>query len=113
MRTQVSTKVWLDLGEGVAFCHGKADLLAAIESCGSINRAAEQLGMSYKRAWQYLRQLERRLGEKVLDTSIGGVGGGGSRLTEAGRDLLTRYGDAKRQVQESLAQSVGAYGGTI
>jgi len=109
METSVNTKVWLDLGGGVAFCHGKADLLLAIEELGSINRAAQKVKMSYKRAWKYIRDLERCLGAKILTTHIGGVNGGGSQLTEVGKNLLRDYEETKAQVNRALAMNVRAF----
>jgi molybdate transport system regulatory protein len=106
MEKNVKTKVWLDLGGGVAFCHGKADLLLAIEELGSINRAAQKVNMSYKRAWKYIRDLERCLGAKILVTTVGGVNGGGSRLTEVARNLLREYEETKEQVNRTLTQNV-------
>lgn len=110
MVSVVSAKVWLDLGEGVAFCHGKADLLRAIEVHGSVARGAEAVGMSYKRAWQYIRQLENRLGKPILETVIGGLGGGGSRLTETAYALLRDYEEAKKRLHATWAQMLPTQG---
>ena len=109
MDRSVKTKVWLDLGQGVAFCHGKAELLLAINELGSINRAAQKVNMSYKRAWKYIRELERHLGAKILLTTVGGVNGGSSRLTEAGVSLLREYEDTKEKINRTLTQNVTSF----
>ncbi len=109
MEKTVKTKVWLELGQGVAFCHGKADLLLAIDELGSINRAAQKLNMSYKRAWRYIRELERSLGTKILLTTVGGINGGGAQLTEVGKRLLNEYEETKEQVNRTLEQRMSSF----
>ena len=106
MEVRVQAKIWLDINGDVAFCHGKARLLAAIRERGSIRQAARALGMSYRRAWEYLRDLERAMGTSVVATQVGGAGGGGAELTEAGTALLGRYEGAMRAVSGALGQNV-------
>lgn len=63
-------------------------LLAAIDSTGSINRAARTAGYSYKGAWLLLETAANLANEPLLESTTGGKGGGGTRLTRAARDLL-------------------------
>lgn len=77
---------------------GKADLLEAIERCGSISSASRELGMSYKKAWQLVATMNRHLAEPVLETTSGGQQRGGARLTPGGRELLRRYRDLQAQL---------------
>jgi molybdate transport system regulatory protein len=65
-------------------------LLRAIDDHGSINAAATSLGRSYSRAQQRIVELEAAFGDLVT-RQRGGAGGGGSRLTDLARDLLSRY----------------------
>jgi len=65
-------------------------LLQALERTGSINSAAQSLGMQYKTAWQKLDQINNLLPYPLVIKRIGGSGGGGSALTEEGRTLLRR-----------------------
>ncbi len=66
-------------------------LLRAIDGCGSINRAARLAGLSYKRAWSLIERGNRSAARDLLESAAGGSGGGGSRLTPAGRTLLALY----------------------
>ena len=75
---------------GLTFTPADAALLRAIDEEGSLNAAASSLGRSYSRAQKRLTALEEGFGTLVARTR-GGSGGGGSRLTEAGRDLLSRF----------------------
>ncbi len=94
-------KLWLDY-RGRAFGDGPARLLDGVERTGSLRKAAQDLGMSYNKAWRILHAAEQRLGFPLLDRSIGGVTGGGSRLTPEGEDLLRRYRALAEEVSEVL-----------
>jgi len=109
---KVRAKVWLEVGAGVPLCHGKADLLEAIQERGSISRGAAQVGMSYRRAWEYIRALEGGTGVKVLKTSIGGAGGGGSKLTQEGRGLLREYRLAQDAISSLLDKRIEGFAGS-
>lgn len=77
-------------GGDVTLTERDARLLRRIDECGSINRAATDLGRSYSRAQQRIVDLEEAFGE-LVERTRGGAGGGGSRLTDRARDLLARY----------------------
>ena len=67
------------------------DLLAAIDRVGSLIRGAQEAGLSYKGAWEMLERAQRLSPRPLLEMSRGGGEGGGSRLTETGRVLLTAF----------------------
>lgn len=67
-----------------------AVLLRAIDRSGSVAGAAAELGRSRARALQRLEALESAFGS-LVERTRGGSGGGGSQLTDAGRELLARY----------------------
>jgi molybdate transport system regulatory protein len=79
-------------GKNIAFGPGKAELLEALETTGSITRAADQLDMSYMRAWTLIRTMNRCFCEPLVDAIRGGTsGGGGACLTSTGRQVLQLY----------------------
>lgn len=92
------------LGATIAIGPGKADLLEAIDRCGSISAAARELGMSYRRAWQLTDVMNRSFREKLIEAGTGGARGGGARLTSLGREVLARY----RAMEEKAAKSIAA-----
>lgn len=81
----------IDLASGARIGPGKVALLEEIERSGSISAAGRLLKMSYRRAWELVEDLNHSLGTAVVATSAGGSGGGGTRLTEAGRLLVSEY----------------------
>jgi molybdate transport system regulatory protein len=66
-------------------------LLEALEQTGSINRAARTAGLSYKGAWLMLESACNLANEPLLETATGGVGGGGTRLTDTAHALLAAW----------------------
>jgi molybdate transport system regulatory protein len=70
---------------------GKVALLEAIEREGSISAAGRALGMSYRRAWRLVDEVNRVLGAQAVAAATGGRGGGGASLTDAGRGLVRDY----------------------
>ncbi len=68
-------------------------LLALLAETGSITAAAKEMGIGYRRAWFLLETLQACFAEPLFETARGGAGKGGTRLTEAGTDLLHRYSD--------------------
>ncbi len=83
----------------------RLDILRRIGEAGSISEAARGAGVSYKAAWQALENLSTLAGARLIDKAVGGSGGGGARLTDAGRQLLDaadRLNDAKRSVLAEL-----------
>lgn len=89
---KLSFKIWLEYGEKPLLGRGGAEILEQVLKNGSISKAAKNLGMSYRYVWNYLKKLEKALGEPVVETFRGGKsGGGGARLTVLGESLLEEY----------------------
>ncbi|SHM69080.1 TOBE domain-containing protein [Rhizobacter sp. OV335] len=63
-------------------------LLVEIARLGSITQAAKAAGFSYKGAWDAVEQMSNLAGEPLLERSAGGPGGGRTRLTPRGEQLL-------------------------
>lgn len=74
----------------VTFTAADASLLETIEEVGSLSGAAAELGRSYSRAQKRLTLLEDAFGP-LVERTRGGEGGGGSRVTEQGEQLLARF----------------------
>jgi molybdate transport system regulatory protein len=83
--------LWLELDGEVILSVWRVRLLEAIEEKGSITSAAALLNVPYRRAWQKLHEMEERLGVLLVKTEIGGVGGGGAKLTPEAKDLIRRF----------------------
>lgn len=87
----VTLKIRISKDAVVVMGPGKADLLEAIDACGSISSAARQMKMSYKRAWDLIDVINKSFNEPLIVSSPGGKHGGGAKLTEFGRFILSNY----------------------
>lgn len=89
--TTSTLKIRISFGSQVAMGPGKADLLEAIDECGSISAAAKHMRMSYRRAWELVDVMNKCFTEPLVHSSPGGAHGGGAQLTEFGRTILNAY----------------------
>lgn len=80
---------------------GKIDLLEKIAAFGSISAAGREMGMSYRRAWDLVEELNRAFGKAVVERQVGGKSGGGAHLTELGLALVSHY----RAIEQAAAQA--------
>ena len=85
---------------GHALADKRIDILRQIGTCGSISQAARAVGVSYKAAWQAVDTLTNLAGTPLVARAVGGAGGGGAQLTEAGHQLLA--------AADAMAQARGA-----
>ncbi len=97
-------KIRITNGVDVAMGPGKADLLEALDQCGSISAAAKHMGMSYRRAWELVDVMNKCFDQPLVLSAAGGQHGGGAQLTEFGRLVLQTYRDIVIKAQLS-AQS--------
>ncbi|HEX2528281.1 MAG TPA: winged helix-turn-helix domain-containing protein [Geminicoccus sp.] len=104
---QVSISVRIDFVGGRRLGPGKVRLLEAIGETGSISAAGRALGMSYKRAWSLIDELNRMFTDPLVASRHGGAQGGGAELTPFGRSVVAAYrrveGEASRSAADMMA----------
>ncbi|MEW6445866.1 MAG: winged helix-turn-helix domain-containing protein [Pseudomonadota bacterium] len=99
---QVRARLWITGPRGGYLGLGKVALLEAIAEKGSISQAAKAMGMSYKRAWQLVEELNALSESPMVLTETGGLHGGGTRLTERGERAIRCY----RELESEFASFV-------
>ena len=99
---RVRAKVWVEHGDAVLLSDWRVALLEAVDKTGSLAAAAAQLDVPYRTAWHKVKEIEERLGVRLLRTESGGADGGGSSLTDDARDLVARF----RRVTAGIADLV-------
>jgi len=87
---------------------GKAELLEHIRDTGSIAAAGRAMKMSYKRAWMLVETLNTMFREPLVDSTRGGLKGGGAVLTAAGQAVLAQYRRLEAQAAAAAAAEVVA-----
>lgn len=98
----------LDLGRGKRLGPGKIALLEAIRRQGSIAKAGREFGMSYRRAWLLVDELNRMFAAPLVETRGGGQGGGGAVLTGEGERIVTLYRAIEHKTRTTAADELAA-----
>jgi molybdate transport system regulatory protein len=107
---EVRSKIWIERrGRGnVVLSEWRVELLEAIDTHGSLSRAAEALDIPYRTAWERVKATEGEIGFRLLDSESGGLEGGGSRLTPQARDLCRRFRRVSGGIQEVVSRRFAA-----
>ena len=104
MNLEVRSKCWVEKDGELVLSDWRVDLLQAIDELGSLTAAAERYNVAYRVAWGKIKEIEARLGIALLEGHSGGAGGGGTRLTPAGRELIERYNRFREGLPDLIAQ---------
>jgi molybdate transport system regulatory protein len=104
----VGLRLRVVLDRDIAIGPGKADLLEGIAATGSIAAAGRRMGMSYKRAWLLVEQMNASFKAPLVAAAKGGEHGGGAALTKAGADVLKRYRRMEAATQRAVAVDAAA-----
>ena len=97
---QIKSKIWIEIAGEPVFGRGRRFLLEAIDSHGSINRAARETGVSFRKAWSHIKAMEERLGVKLVDRTVGGRNGGGAVITADARTILKQFETLENDVRK-------------
>jgi molybdate transport system regulatory protein len=86
-----------------AFLGGdRIGLLEAIDRFGSITRAAREVGVSYKTAWDAVDAMNNAAERPLVERAAGGLGGGGTVLTDEGKETVRLYRVLQGEHQEFI-----------
>ena len=105
-KVQFRLRVYSD--SAIAIGPGKVALLEAIAATGSISAAAREFGMSYRRAWSLVDEMNRALKQPAVDTATGGTHGGGATLTKAGQAIVEHYRAIEATAAAAAAKDIAA-----
>lgn len=94
---KVNGSLWLECGGKKYFGPGPMELLEKIASTGSINKAAKQMGMSYKKAWEIINRLNKNAAQPLVETQTGGEKGGGSVISPEAKQLIAYHIDLRKK----------------
>jgi molybdate transport system regulatory protein len=104
--------VWMTVGDEKFGGPGRVGMLAAIAETGSISQAAKALGVSYKGAWDAIDAMNNLAGEALVERVTGGKGGGGTRLTARGAQLVRNF-RAIEQIHQQFVEQLNRQAGDL
>ena len=100
--TNVKLRLWIEKDNKPVFGDGRYELLKLIDKTGSMNKAAKELKMSYRKAWGDIKLMEERMEIKLIETRTGGKGGGGAKLTRDALKLLKNYDEFRKDIDKII-----------
>lgn len=103
-------KLRLEYGHALTLGPGKMQLLVLIDHHGSIAAAGRDMGMSYKRAWSLVEEMNAGFNLPVVDSSRGGPGGGGAVLTQTGHAVIRHFRALETLLDQAGARDLRALG---
>ncbi|RZL93579.1 MAG: LysR family transcriptional regulator [Variovorax sp.] len=108
MKSKVQFRLRIYRDDSIAIGPGKIALLEAIAETGSISAAGRQLGMSYRRAWMLIDEMNRALSAPAVVTAAGGAHGGGTALTPVGEQIVQHYRAIESTARVAAAADITA-----
>ena len=108
MKSKVQFRLRVYRDDTIAIGPGKIAVLEAVAETGSISAAARLLGMSYRRAWMLIDEMNHALASPAVNTAAGGSRGGGTALTPVGEDIVMIYRDIENAARLASASDIRA-----
>ncbi len=97
MSYKIKSRIWIESDDGMVLGNGRVRLLKAILATGSVSQAAKSIGMSYKKAWNMVDALNNKAEETVVLKSAGGKDGGGTIITDYGKQMIKQFEEANEK----------------
>ncbi|MGM3387155.1 TOBE domain-containing protein [Stutzerimonas stutzeri] len=101
---RIDGRLWFNRGEKGYLGGKRIELLEQIEATGSISQAAKAANLSYKAAWDAVDAMNNLSERPLVKRAAGGAGGGGTRLTDFGREMLHVWRRMQQEYERFLAQ---------
>ncbi|UCG69816.1 MAG: NUDIX domain-containing protein [Thermoplasmata archaeon] len=99
---RLNAKAWLEKDGKFLVSEGRAQILELIEKTHSLSKTASEMKMSYRHLWGIIKEMESASKEKLVDSERGGIGGGKTELTGAGKRLLEEYNRGMKNLNAFL-----------
>jgi molybdate transport system regulatory protein len=109
MDYSVNGKLWVQSDQGIFLGEGRVELLKAIHEHGSISKASKAIGISYRKAWKLVQSMNENGSCPIVNQSAGGNKGGGTTLSEKGKEIIELYDKLKGDYNEFLEEKSKEY----
>ena len=98
-------KIKIEVHDNFNIGPGKIALMESIISCGSISSAAKKMGMSYRKAWKLVNEINNASKTKIILTNTGGKVAGGTKVSPDGISFIKAFRNIEKKVfKEALNQ---------
>lgn len=101
---KIYARFWIAGEKGSYLGIGRIQLLEYIAQSGSMNKAAKEMGMSYKKAWKLVDELNHMYDQPLVEKLQGGKSGGGSVLTPRGYQVIQNFRAFEKRFSSFLQQ---------
>ncbi len=88
---EIEGRIWFKKEGKNLLGNGRVELLEKIDEHGSISKASKAMKMSYKAAWDMVDAMNNLSDKPLVRKVTGGKNGGGTQVTEAGKDLINSF----------------------
>ncbi len=96
----IGFRIWINEEHGHFLGIGRVKLLENIRETGSITNASKAMKMSYRQAWQMVEDMNSASAKPLVEKMLGGKGGGGARVTEAGEKAIKLFYKLEEKVKK-------------
>jgi molybdate transport system regulatory protein len=103
-RKEIRVRCWVDVDGSKFFGPERLELLQEIQRSGSIASAAKAMGMSYKKAWAMVEEMNARGSHPYVITQKGGSKGGGTQITDAAKRVMKAYAELVGKLETVAAK---------
>jgi molybdate transport system regulatory protein len=100
---RLNGRLWVETTDDRFMGIGRLELLTQIQEHGSISKAAQQMGMSYKRAWDLVSSMNAQAARPLVLTQTGGKRGGGTEVTTEGKRIVAEFRALQERFQAFMA----------
>ena len=101
-------KLWIETDGQLVMSDYRVRLLELVAETGSLAEAAAALGLSYRRAWGKVKEIEANLGRPLVRSEVGGAGGGRTILTADAEALVAAYRRFQQRVEQDVEDAYEA-----
>ncbi|MEZ2442637.1 winged helix-turn-helix domain-containing protein [Chitinophaga sp. RCC_12] len=103
MKLMANGRIWIETAEGPFLGYGRIELLQKISELGSLRKAATEMKISYRQAWDFVDQMNKRTDKPLVIFERGGKNGGGALLTPEGEQAIKLFHELDAAFRQFLA----------
>lgn len=87
----IKSRIWLEQDGHVLLGNGRVAIMKKIIATGSLSKAAKEMKISYRKAWNLIDAINKTSTTPFVITSKGGANGGGTTVTNYGLKKIEQF----------------------